>query len=193
MSATTYLLSRLSNPQQLTISVATREKFVSSGIIKGAPDSKGFDHLTFPNNKNLRLDNPNCIFDKIPYEVNGTAFLEYLGVQSEVAIKIFNDAFVRTHGVTDGEALFNQVKLYAEQLSTTLDENSFTKDVITDVMRLMHMATQVPAIMNSYRANSAANKPFHLLTELDYLVKILLERIANLLCLSRAIDQYIQS
>lgn len=193
MSATTYLLSRLSNPQQLTISLATREKFISSGIIKGAPDNKGFDHLTFPNNKILRLDNPNCLFDKVPYGVDGTAFLEYLGVKSEVATKIFNDAFVRTHGVVDGESLFNQLKLYAEQLPTTLDENTFTTDVIADVMRLKHMATQVPGIMNSYRTNSAANKAFHLLTLLDYLVKIFLERIANLLCLPRAIDEYIQS
>lgn len=193
MSATTNLLSRRNNIQQLTINIATREKFISSGLIQGAPDSNGFDQLHLPAGQNLRLTNPNCVFKQIPNKVDSVAFLEYLGVKREVAGRIFGDASGRTHGMIDGEALYNQVKLYAQQLITTLDNQSFTTDLISDVNRQIHIGNQVPATMDSYRATYANNKPFKDLTNLDYLYKIFLARIANLICLDRAINEYMQS
>lgn len=193
MSSISYLLSRNNNLQQLTLAPSTKEKFISSGIFQGETDEDGFDKLTLPNNKNLRLDFPNCIFNRIPNTVNSTAFLEYLGVKPEVAKQIFTSTSVSTHGMVDGEALFHQLRLFAQGLENTLNPTYFTTDLISDVNRLKHSASQVPGIMNNYLAQATTNKSFNDLTNYDYLSKIYSERIANLLCLGRAINEYINN
>lgn len=193
MSAINYLLSQNSNPQQTTLNPFTKQKFIANGILKGETDKNGFDKLTFPNNKHLRLDFPNCIFKMIPNKVNNTAFLEYLGVKTQVAKNIFTSASQRTHGMVDGEALLNQLKLFAQGLKTTLDATYFTTDLISDVNRLKHSASQTPTLMDYYRANSTNNKHFNQLTNFDYLSKIYSERISNLVCLERAINDYIST
>lgn len=193
MSLISYLLSQNTNPQQLSIAQSTKEKFIIASVMLGKTDEKGFDHLTLPENKHLQIDFPNCIFDKIPYKLDSTSFLEYLGVKHETSRQLFIATSLRTHGVFDGEALFHQLRLFAEGLEKTLDETFFTEDLISDVNRLKHAASQTPGIMNNYRALATANKHFHELTDLDYLLKIYSERIANLLCLDRAINQYLNS
>lgn len=191
MSTTNYLLSRHSNPEQLTISHATKQKFIASGIFQEKTDSNGFDHLTIPASKYLRIDFLNCIFNKIPNKLNTTAFLEYLGVKNATAKKILTDTSVRTHGMTDGESLLHQLRSFAGGLGNTLDSKFFTDDIISDVNRLKHMASQTPALMNNYLAHSTSKNRFSELTDFDYLSKIYSERIANLNCLDRAIDQYL--
>lgn len=192
MSTASYLLSRFSNPEQLTISRATREKFIVSDIFQGETDSDGFDHLTLAPNKNLRTDFPDCIFDKIPSKVNNTAFLEYLGVKNATAEKILSDTCLRTHGMIDGEALLHQLRLFAIGLENILDEKFFTKDLIADVNRLKHNSSQIPAIMSQYLAQSTSNTTFDQLTNYDYLSKIFSDRIANLNSLDRAVDHYVK-
>lgn len=190
MSTTSYLLSRNSNPEQFTISRATLDKFIASGILQGQSDINDFLPLNLPANRNLRTAFPNCIFDKIPNRVDTMAFLEYLGANKETAKKILADTDLRTHGMTDGEALLNQLRFFAQGLGNTLDETFFTADVISDVNRLKHNASQTPGIMNQYLAQSTSNKTVGALTNYDYLSKIFSDRIANLISLDRAIDLY---
>lgn len=190
MSSTSYLLSRQSNPEQFTMSRATLDKFIANGILQGQPDINKFLPLNLPANRNLRTAFPNCIFGRIPEKVNTTAFLEYLGTKNETAKKILADTNLRTHGMTDGEALLNQLRFFAQGLGKTLDERFFTADIISDVNRLKHNASQTPGIMNQYLAQSTSNKTIGALTNYDYLSKIFSDRIANLISLDRAIDLY---
>lgn len=189
MSSTNYLLSRYSNVNQLTLQPLTRDKFIASAIINKT-DDEGFDQLTLPDNIYLKIDYPNCIFNKIPNKLNTQAFLQYLGLKSDYATQLFIDTSLKMHGVLDGEALLNQLKSFAKGLTNPLDGLSFYADLISDVNRTIYSASQVPARMNGYLAKTIPSRTFDQLTKLDYLFKVFSDRIANLVCLDRAIEQF---
>lgn len=189
MSSTTYFLSRLTNISQTTLSRPTREKFITSSIIQSEPNNEGFDDLLLLDSKNLKIDFPNCIFNKIPSNVNTQAFLQYLGLKDDSARQVFNDAIQRTHGILDGEALYNQIKGLA--LEYPSNKSSFKDDVISDLNRLIHSASQTPGKMNDYITRVKPGSSFSDLKESDYLVEIFFQRIANLRCLDRAITKYL--
>lgn len=189
MSSTSYFLSRLSNTSQTTLSRPTREKFIAASIIQPEPNSEGFDILLLSGSKNLKIDFPNCIFDKIPSNVNTLAFLQYLGLKDDSARQVLDDAVQRTHGVLDGEALYNQIKGFA--LEYPSNKSSFKDDIISDLNRLIHSASQTPGRMNNYLARVKPGSSFGDLKERDYLVEIFFERITNLRCLDRVITNYL--
>lgn len=189
MSLTYNFLSGLTNISQLTMSQATRQKFISAGVISGTQNN-GFDDLRLPDNKNLKLAYPDCIFNKIPYKVNTVAFLVYLGLKEDSARKVFNDAVQRTHGVNlNGEDLWNQLLLYTEDYPSI--KSCFRDDINVDIRRLEEKASQTPAIMNSYIARVKPGSAFADLKPKGFAREIFNRGIANLLGLDQSINQYL--
>lgn len=207
-------LSLTTNVTQTILTPSTRQRLVDEEIIQERSNEGGFDKLTLLGNTTLPITFSDCRFEKVPYQLDSRAFLEYLGIKHTVSNDMLLKIFQKNDSIVDGEVIYEYLKTHVKEsldANGEIWQNKFGEKVLpvqiplpiiidwlgfdgtfnADFFRLKLMVFHDPSLIHDYQIEEQTANALCNHNGIDFILATLLRRLENLKSFENAAIVYL--